>query len=1253
MANNQDIIGNVLGENPNGQSSQGSDKYIKYLQSIEKLLKEMAKGTSQSAAKDAKADHNVPPSQDPSRWTPKRARSSSSSGPIHFDFESSVNEFEKGLKQSLKDAIITDDVKKNIRASVSAFSKTFGIDIQDALDDIPEALGKQLGDALLKSGPGKALSSIFQSKLDKFRSSVDKFSQDSMKAYDKKHGTSYAQSYQAAKENAQQSAQQAAPSQQSAQQAAQQPSQNAESIHQSVNYPNETSASDSQQSTPTLSTDNISSITVDVINCKCICCADKCEDSIEDQSEDIDSAQITGDNDNNVGNLDIVDAMNGAQTTGESTSNSVTETGLAVIDNPQAAADAASTAANAAGDGAQLAEIATTAGATAEIGPMLAALLPVLAEVLIPILAVVAILKIIEPLLEGIQAMGKALAGAANRSAESRKKNLEEANKRFKADADTLIRKPFELLKTAADNVYSIWDDSLRSITATQGYTKADVQTLLSDYAERLREENLSSVVSSADILSSLTKTLSAGLTGKVGEEFAYLATKLNAAIPTQDFFEYADAYAMIAANAMYAGKSQADAIETANNELQKFADSVLYAGRQISGGFTTGLSSANKLFEDAIKIQLSAKQGEISNIGNVLTAVSAITGAIAPDIADTMVSAVINAALGGNSSENVAIRSLSGVNASNTEFLRAMAQDPKKVFTTMFRTLAQYQNMAPEAFMEVAEGVSSIFGLSTESFARVDFAYLADAIADMNTNGEALNANMGLLVSGQTTTSEEQMKIAQINKYLIDEGLAYVLDNDAARSIQEHMWDEQLAREMQEATYGIEIVGATAQLWEGLKATIDRIFDILTGAWIFKGIANVVTSINDAVQLNEDIVAVLEAGKVGEGNAQALYNLTNRNMDLNLTDPLVEMLGGQSSRGFLGLSVLGILDSLGVKPYTFGIAAGAEALLRQLAKPWGSGHNKSDISSNYNWGMVGKSYAQQTSDIWSYVGNSISSMPASTSQVSQKTTQDDMTERLQSFMETVSTTSAETYEDWVKEAANFGIQDKETLEVTADERGVSLKQLWDEQQQTSKMEEGSKAEDARRKFEESFWTSSLNYHSNWAETYYPTLNSHWNTHHNDIADIKENLYEGDKAWLPTLSYQLADIADKLYGTSEAQLPTISSKLDSIHSTLTKFLDNWIDYYVAHTAYTNSFDMTDVDRISAEDKNSTDSAIMALAEALTQNTVDLKDPAVQTNALLAKIVLLLQAMLNQGGTGGGMSLGDTFTALALGLIENK
>ena len=75
------------------------------------------------------------------------------------------------------------------------------------------------------------------------------------------------------------------------------------------------------------------------------------------------------------------------------------------------------------------------------------------------------------------------------------------------------------------------------------------------------------------------------------------LATILNAAIPNQDFFGYADEYASIVANATAQGQSQAEALEYANEQLESFASNVLYSSRVLTNGVTTGLQDAENLF--------------------------------------------------------------------------------------------------------------------------------------------------------------------------------------------------------------------------------------------------------------------------------------------------------------------------------------------------------------------------------------------------------------------------------------------------------------------------------------------------------------------------------------------------------------------------------------------------------------------------------------------------------------------------------
>ena len=864
--------------------------------------------------------------------------------------------------------------------------------------------------------------------------------------------------------------------------------------------------------------------------------------------------------------------------------------------------------------------LASAGGAVGSFGTALAGACPY-------ILAAVAAFKLIsvainifgKDLKEASKELWDSTKKSANRYQESRKKNLELANKRMREDAEALIKEPFEIIKSAAQKAYDVWDSQLRKINGTQGYSKADLQNLMANYAQRLRDENLSSIIGSTDITENLSKVLDSGLSGKVAEEFAYIATKLNAAIPTQDFFGYAEEYASIAANAIRQGRSQGEAISYANQQLESFASSLLYSNRQLAGGFTTGLKNAQSLFEDAVKISQAAKTNNSTQIASVLTAVSAITGSIAPDLASSMTDAIVKAATGGNSSEIVALRSLAGVNASNTEFLKQLSNDPQKVFSNLFENLSKMQKMSNNAYMEVAEGLSSVFGVSMDAFARIDFAYLADAIKNMNMNNASLDENMRQLISGQTTTTAEQLKLQQINKYMIDEGLSYVLDNEVARSIQEHMWDEQLAREIQENEYSVNLGGAALKFLESIKGTVDNLLNFINPfAWAGK-IATLAATASENIAKDADIRQVLEKGKVGKGNAIALKQLTTRNADLNVAPSLLSMMGGYSLYNVLssGIQGFGSLTHSGYNPIVS--LATDTNLINNLTGAIRSGvqtgmtASMHSVNSSYTWGSVSKSTYSTISGgnipSGNLVGTVTSATTANATKVSAAVAK--LNEMLdQDYMTDNFISKKLGYEDWAKAAKANGISD---LESTIEEAGYTV-QAVQNHFQAAQSAWGAAEQQRRYDAEDEFWANGKEF---------------WKT----------TIEYEDK----TLTYQ--DNMTTLITTNNAWLDKIFKKSD-------QFYNSWVDYFVNHTAYNNAYKYSDVERIRSESKaKESGDLVNALAEALVQNTVDLKDPQVQTNALLSQILIVAQAIMNQNNKVGGLSLPDSLNALALGLTK--
>lgn len=881
------------------------------------------------------------------------------------------------------------------------------------------------------------------------------------------------------------------------------------------------------------------------------------------------------------------------------------------------ASKAGSTVANAAGAGKVLSGLGSgvkaALGPLSELGPQALAAGAALFAIDAASEAVVKVLKwTFAPALESAAEFGKTLGNTFDRANDESERNLELANKRFKEDVESIIRAPFKILEEAAQEVYDAWDKNVRLINGTQGYTKSDLQDLLASFSQRLRDEGLSSVVSSVDITESLAKVLESGLSGKAAEEFAYQATVLGAAIPNQDFYNYASTYASIVANATQAGMDQASALEYANEQLQAFASNVLYSSRVLSNGVTTGLQDAQKLFEQATQIAQAAGTNNSAQISAVLTAVSSYVGGVAPDLASSLTDAIYKAATGGNSSEIVALRSLAGINASNTEFLRQLAQDPQAVFSELFQNLGDMQKMSEDNYMEVAEGLSQIFGVSMDAFARIDFNQLANAISNMNTSNASLEENLKLLASGETTTNQEQLRMQQINKYLIDEGLSYVMDNEVARAIQQHMWDEQIARELMDAQYAVELKGDALEFLEGIRHTIDNIMTILNPFKLAGKLVDIAQTVDDANELSADIQGVLEAGKVGEGNQADLMNLITRNRDLDLIPDIITLLGGKSQYNSpdIFFDAAGALTSLSSGFGSLADPTVSRDLEQSAFDSIKTGMNQSKVespSSIYSWGAsVGKSIATYLSSSvpsGTAVGSSMSNVAQSSSDAAKarnKANIDRMLDEdyMQKYIEDG------TYQEWKATAKNFGIADFGKALEDAGYTEEAVKARF----QSGEANEAARKQAERYQREEQFWDNT--------EAYLVELNEH--------------------------ALEMIDL--QTYA---------NEMLDTIYAKETEFYDAWVDYFVKHTAYSAAYDHTDVSRVQREEVGKSSDAVYALAEALTKNSVDLLDPTIQTNALLSQILLVVNAIMQQNNkAGSGTSLPDALEALATGLVKS-
>lgn len=897
----------------------------------------------------------------------------------------------------------------------------------------------------------------------------------------------------------------------------------------------------------------------------------------------------------------------------------------------------------------------TEAGAAlSSVAPELAAVAP---ELLAAAAAVTAVELLAKPILAEFDRTVKRLGSAADklskgwgRADETRWANVEAQEKRFQQDAETFVRAPFKILEDAANKVYEVWDSALQTINATQGYSKADLQDLMTSYAVRLRKEGMSSVVGTTDVTSMLQQIIKSGLSGKVAEEFAYQATLLNKAIPTEDFSQYAASYASLASQYMSLGHSQQEALQYANTQLKMFASNVLTASREVSGGFTTSLTGVSSLFSDIVKITETGKSTDTTALSSALSAVQAVAGTVSPDVGNSLVSQIVSAATGGNASGLTALRSLAGTGASNTAFLQALVKDPSKVLAKMFSNINSMLSSATDNYMEVAYSLSDTFGISVDALTRVDWDKLVSALENSSSSSTALNQNMQLLASGETTSSAESQRLQQINEYMIDQGLAYVLDNESARLIQQHMWDQEIAKQIQEATYAVDFAGGALELITTVAGLIQNIVDLLT----LKPLVNTVTTAVQSNDLKKDIAALIEAGKVGKGNATALHDLTTYDVNaLSSTPNILDMWGKKSNYydGLVGVNSginKGIVDNFfsKVNALTNTVYGGADTISSMMTNA---------PSSKYSWGNASKSSLGAFSSYTKPDALAGLTSPTASSQIASNTAT-----ALGSWINSMSdfVSQNKSYDEWYASAKEYGFSDALSAVKQAGYSEEDLKREYSSAVTQSAIEEQS----AGKALEGQFYSDAIQ----WIETTYPANWESWNTKYDTNV----------VSWLETFTTQMADwstlytdtmtaFTDHFDETYKSWSTLYTEATDETHknqkylntkfdeSFINDFLYEWKDYYIGnHTHYRAATNFDSSLRAINSEKTQTGQAVLALAQSLTKNYEDLADPAVQTNVLLGQVVVLLQSILTAQQSGKGLTLPSSLAALGLNITKS-
>ncbi len=281
--------------------------------------------------------------------------------------------------------------------------------------------------------------------------------------------------------------------------------------------------------------------------------------------------------------------------------------------------------------------------------------------------------------------------------------------------------------------------------------------------------------------------------------------------------------------------------------------------------------------------------------------------------------------------------------------------------------------------------------------------------------------------------------------------------------------------------------------------------------------------------------------------------------------------------------------------------------------------------SNQYKWGTLGKSVADILQG--GTGGGPIASRLSTSTPSGTSMAQTQAAGNLQKMFATIgaSTESGMTYSDWVGTSRQFGIAD---FNAALEGAGYTQNQV-QAMFQSSAMGQGIENKARREEQEETFWT---------------TVQEHTQQLVDTTAAMLTELTEVTNAtWLTQIHETNLELID-LTKIGNEQLVNIFMAND-------KFFKTWVDFNI--TQYQKAYDATKVANIKiGKEKAKSDDAVLALAEALTKNNVDLLNPAVQTNVLLSEIVKIL-AMIAQQNNGGGVTLSNSLIGLATGQTQNK
>ena len=173
---------------------------------------------------------------------------------------------------------------------------------------------------------------------------------------------------------------------------------------------------------------------------------------------------------------------------------------------------------------------------------------------------------------------------------------------------------------------------------------------------------------------------------------------------------------------------------------------------------------------------------------------------------------------------------------------------------------------------------------------------------------------------------------------------------------------------------------------------------------------------------------------------------------------------------------------------------------------------------------------------------------------------------------------------------------------------------------------------------------AAFNEYTKWTkDTWRDFIENNWEVKWDDLGDDLDTINDTIAAVVSNTELIVQSLGDK-------------------DSNVFKEVQKLVDYFVLHNVYNSALGGTEknptswyeeIGKIQRSEKDEASSAIYALADVLTANSTELLDPQVQTNALLAQILKLVEILTTQKASAGGSNtIADTLIGLALGYTSN-